>query len=77
MCHFEGFPRNLSLVGVSYMKLHHHRIFQLAIPFVVSVSNHERIFSQLRGDTEGKGLRLSFHIVQGKGVLAELKAAPR
>ena len=23
MCHFEGFPRNLSLLGVSYMKLHH------------------------------------------------------
>jgi hypothetical protein len=50
------------------MKLHHHRIFHLAIPFVVSVSNHERIFSQLREDTEGKGLRLSFHIVQGKRV---------
>jgi len=24
MCHFEGLPRNLSLVGVSGMKLHHH-----------------------------------------------------
>ncbi len=25
MCHFEGFPRNLSLIGVSNMKLHHHQ----------------------------------------------------
>jgi len=26
MCHFEGFPRNLSLVRVSHAKLHHHSI---------------------------------------------------
>src|SRR4029077_12295258 len=29
MCHFEGFPRNLSLVGPSCVKLHHHPAWAL------------------------------------------------
>src|SRR5215831_5510663 len=27
MCHFEDFPRNPSLVGISYTKLRHHQKF--------------------------------------------------
>jgi hypothetical protein len=68
MCHFEGFPRNLSLVGPSCMKLHHHPIFG-----VVCTAMHE-ILRALRKSSGGS---LSDETLCTPVALGPLSSLPR